>query len=292
MRLATVMYNGKTVSGEIRGDYLYIIGEGDLKNYLQYHGEPKGEVVRLSEVHFQPPLINYVICVLVNSAKMLGYEDPAEARRELRHPRFAIKTPNTLIGNRSVIRAPKEGIRPEVEIAIITRKRIKGDLDMERDILGYTVFNDITAPAFAKDDSFYAYRRDPHTGVVKREYIRGAPFIRKNFDTFGPIGPWIVTPEEFGDFRGKLMISIFNGEVVQKGSSSELLFDDREVIRYLASIMTLEPGTIVSLRSIGYIHGQKDQSEYLLPQVEGILEAEVEGIGRLTNRVEITHTFP
>jgi len=285
LRLASAIYNGERVFGEVRGEYLYIIGKGDLRDYLAYGGEPKGEAVKLSEISLQPPLVNYVICVVVNSAKMLGYENPEDARRELGHPRFTVKTPNTLVGAGAEVIAPREGIRPEVEIAVITRRRIRGAFKAEEDILGYTVFNDITSPAYAKDDSYYAYRRNPLTGEVRKEYVRGAPFIRKNIDTFGPIGPWVVTPEEFGEFRGKEMFSLFNGEAVQKGSSDELLFDDREVMSYLARIMTLEPGTIVSTGSIGYISAERDQSEYLLPKVEGILEAGVEGIGRLVNRV-------
>lgn len=96
-----------------------------------------------------------------------------------------------------------------------------------------------------------------------------------------------MTPDEFGDFRGKEMYSIFNGEYVQKGSSDELIFDDREVLSYLSRIMTIEPGTIVSLGSIGYLGGSRDQSEYKLPEREGLLEVGVEGIGRLSNRVTI-----
>lgn len=287
MRLASAIYNGRRVFGEVRGDYLYIIGEGDLRSYMESVREPRGEAIRISEIQLKPPLINYVICVVVNSPKMLGYEDPIEARRDLRHPRFTIKTPNTLIGYGEDIRAPRGGIRPEVEIALITKRKIKGVPDMERDILGYTVFNDITAPALASDDAYYAYRRDPATGEIRREYIRGAPFIRKNIDTLGPIGPWVVTPDEFGDFRGREMYSIFDGEYVQKGSSDELIFDDREVLSYLSRIMTIEPGTIVSLGSIGYLGGSRDQSEYKLPEREGLLEVGVEGIGRLINRVTI-----
>lgn len=49
------------------------------------------------------------------------------------------------------------------------------------------------------------------------------------------------------------MYSFFRGEVVQKGSSDELLFDDREVIEYLSSFMTIEPGSIISMGSIGYL---------------------------------------
>jgi len=285
LKLASAIYGGERVFGEVRGDYLYIIGKGDLRGYLEYGGEPRGEAVKLSEVSLQPPLINYVICVIVNSAKMLGYDDPGEARRELRHPRFSVKTPNTLIGGGADVVAPREGIRPEVEIAVIIRRRIKGEFKPGEDILGYTIFNDIASPAYAKDDSYYAYRRNPLTGEVRKEYVRGAPFIRKNMDTFGPIGPWVVTPEEFGEFRGKEMISLFDGEAVQKGSSDELLFDERDVIGYLASIMTLEPGTIISLGSIGYTSSQRDQSEYVLPNREGVLEAGVERIGRLVNRV-------
>jgi 2-keto-4-pentenoate hydratase/2-oxohepta-3-ene-1,7-dioic acid hydratase in catechol pathway len=285
LRLAVAIYNGKKVFGEVRGGYLYIIGEGDLRRYIEYRGEPKGESVRIDEVELQPPMINYVICVVVNSAKMLGLDDPERAKKELSHPRFTIKTPNTLVGHMGVVRAPRSGIRPEVEIALITAKRIERGGRVKEGILGYTVFNDVTASALTKEDAYYAYRRDPTTGEVKREYVRGAPFIRKNWDTFGPIGPWIVTPDEFGEFRGKDMYSSFEGEMVQKGSSDELLFDDKEVLEYLSSFMTIEAGTIISMGSIGYLEADRDHSEYLLPSREGFMEAGVEGIGVLKNRV-------
>ncbi len=285
MKLAAAIYNGRKVFGEVRGNYLYVFGEGDLRDYIGYGGEPKGESVRIDQVSLQPPLINYVICVVVNSAKMLGYEDPEKARRELRHPRFTVKTPNTLTGHMGVVRSPRGGIRPEVEIALITARRIGRGEIVHDAILGYTVFNDITASAFAREDAYYAYRRDPVTGEIRREYVRGAPFIRKNWDTFGPIGPWVVTPEEFGEFRGKEMYSSFDGEAVQKGSSDELLFDDREILEYLSSFMTLEPGSIISTGSIGYLGSQRDQSEFSLPEKEGIMEASVERIGALRNKV-------
>jgi 2-keto-4-pentenoate hydratase/2-oxohepta-3-ene-1,7-dioic acid hydratase in catechol pathway len=67
-----------------------------------------------------------------------------------------------------LVKAPKAGIRPEVEIAVYYKKEDKrGFQHRSRYILGYTVFNDITAPALAKEDAYYAYRRDPLTGDVK-----------------------------------------------------------------------------------------------------------------------------
>lgn len=285
MKLAVAIYNGKRVFGEVRGGYLYILGEGDLREYIDYRGEPKEESVRIDQVSLQPPLIKHVICVIVNSAKMLGYEDPERAKRELGHPRFTVKTPNTLTGHMGTVKSPRGGIRPEVEIALITARRIRHGENVREAILGYTVFNDVTASAFAREDAYYAYRRDPTTGEIRREYVRGTPFIRKNWDTFGPIGPWVVTPDEFGDFRGKDMYSSFDGEAVQKGTSDELLFDDREILEYLSSFMTLEPRTIVSTGSIGYLGSQRDHSEFSLPEREGFMEAGVGRIGALKNRV-------
>lgn len=288
MRLATAMLGGRIVHGEVRGDHLYVAGEGDLGSYRG--GEPRGEVLKLSQVTLLPPVRGLVICVLVNSPKMLGYEDheAERARRELEHPRFAVKTPNTLVGHGSPVRSPRGGgLRPEVEIALVTSRRVRGSVDLERDVLGYTIFNDLTLSAMARDDQFYAYRRSPASGEVVRELVRGAPFVRKNWDTLGPMGPWLVTPDEFGDFRGKEMISLFRGSEVQRGSSSELIFSDKEILSYLASFMTLEKGSVVSTGSIGYLGGSRDQSEFSLPEEEGLLEARVSGIGSLANPVYI-----
>ena len=88
---------------------------------------------------------------------------------------------------------------------------------------GYTIGNDVTV-------------RD-HIG----NYFR-PPLIGKGWDTFGPCGPWMVTPDEFGDPTNVEIRALVNGELRQQGNTKDLIYSLAEMIEYCSMIMTLEPG--------------------------------------------------
>lgn len=226
-----------------------------------------------------------IVAAIVNTIGMLG---GPEVRLE--RPRLDMKAPNSVTGPGEAIVAPESGIRPEVELAAVIGERISrvSPGEARRRILGYTILNDVTAPKDSKEDAYEAYRRDPSTGVISRRTLRGPLFRSKNHDTFCPIGPWIVTQDEFGDPLGKAMSTSFAGKKVQEGNTSEYIFGPAEIASYVSGFLTLEPGDVVSCGSVGWTReaiGDLDPTEYILPMALGTLDLSIEGIGTLTNPV-------
>jgi 2-keto-4-pentenoate hydratase/2-oxohepta-3-ene-1,7-dioic acid hydratase in catechol pathway len=225
-----------------------------------------------------------ILATIVNTQGMLGGTDV-----RLDRPRVDMKAPSTVIGPEEVVRAPSSGIRPEVELAAVIGKKVTGaNEDAAGDsIFGYTVLNDITAPADSRDDAYEAYRRDKASGVIRKSTMRGPLFRSKNHDTFCPMGPWIVTRDEV-DWRSLKMTTRFDGRLIQDGSTSEYLFSPAKIVSYLSGFLTLEPGDVVSCGSVGWTKdaiGGLDPTEFILQSKEGTLELEIEGIGKLSNPV-------
>ncbi len=243
--------------------------------------------IALDDVKLLAPLPRprKIVAALVNTRGMLG----GDLEKELKHPRLFLKAPNTVIGPGEVIKAPSYGIRPEIELALVIGKQIKKATSEEVDkaIVGYTILNDVTAPAEAKEDYYYAYRRDPETGEIKKTRMRGPLFRSKNHDTFTPTGPWIVTADELNDISNLEMKATFEGEVVQHGSTADYIFTPQEITQFITTFLTLEPGDIVSCGTVAWV-GRKtgDPSEQILPKNNGTLELYIEKIGTLVNTVE------
>jgi 2-keto-4-pentenoate hydratase/2-oxohepta-3-ene-1,7-dioic acid hydratase in catechol pathway len=252
-------------------------------------GKRGGKRLSLREVvlHAPVPRPGKIIATIVNTHGMLGGSDVS-----LDRPRLDMKSPSTVIGPGSQVRGPATGIRPEVELAAILGRRISAATraSAEAAIFGYTVLNDVTAPADSREDAYEAYRRDKATGEIRKATLRGPLFRSKNHDTFCPMGPWIATAEEVDDWADLRMTTRFGGELVQDGSTSEYIFQPGEIASYVSQFLTLEPGDVVSCGSVGWTPqalGKLDPTEYVLPPKEGTLELEIEGIGKLQNPVNL-----
>ena len=174
-------------------------------------------------------------------------------------PVFFLKPPSALIGPGEPIILPKMSKRVdhEVELAVIIGKRGRR-IPREKAfdyILGYTILLDITA-------------RDLQAEARER----GLPWsIAKGFDTFAPVGPRVVEKRELSIDDLEIGLKV-NGELRQLGRTSEMVFKVPELIEYISSIMTLEPGDIIATGTpagIGPLrHGDK-------------VEAWIEGIGKV-----------
>ncbi|MDG6957551.1 MAG: fumarylacetoacetate hydrolase family protein [Nitrososphaerota archaeon] len=241
----------------------------------------------LTEVilHAPIPRPGKILATIVNTRGMLGGPDVA-----LDRPRIDMKAPSTVVGPGTSIRAPATGIRPEVELAAIIGRRISGATEAEAasSIFGYTILNDVTAPADSRADSYEAYRRDMATGKIAKKTMRGPLFRSKNHDTFCPMGPGVVTPDEFDVSKVHRMTTKLDGDLVQEGSTAEYIFGPAKLASYLSEFLTLEPGDVVSCGSVGWPKealGDLDPTEYVLPQRGGILELEIEDLGALNNPV-------
>ncbi len=183
-----------------------------------------------------------------------------------------LKVPGSVIGPEDDIPHPPEvkNLDYEVELAIIIGKLC---IDVSADealdyVAGYSAFNDISA-------------RD----IIRGENKTGIHLMGKSFPGFAPMGPYLVTADEIPEPQNlKLRLSV-NGEVRQDSNLSYMIFKIREMIAYWSQ-MGLNPGDVLTTGTPrGVAAGRKsDQPPWWLKPGE-VVEAEVEKIGRLRNRI-------
>jgi 2-keto-4-pentenoate hydratase/2-oxohepta-3-ene-1,7-dioic acid hydratase in catechol pathway len=166
----------------------------------------------------------------------------------------------------------------ECELAVVIGRGPDGRMckNVSRDdalsyVLGYTCANDVSA-------------RDWQLKLGGGQWCRG-----KFFDTFCPLGPCLVTPDEIPDPNALRIRTVLNGEVVQDWTTSDMIFDVPALISFLSGSTTLVPGTVILT---GTPHGvgmaAKPTPRWLRPGDEVTIE--VEKIGRLTNPVALEPT--
>jgi len=159
--------------------------------------------------------------------------------------------------------APDE-VDYEAELAVVIGKRcrqIEPD-QVEQFIAGYTCLNDVSA----RDCQF-----------KDKQYARG-----KSFDTFCPLGPWLVTTDEI-DPSDLAIRTIINGEVMQDSRTSNLIFPVPELVSYLSRQFTLLPGTVIATGTPPGVGFARKPPRFLRSQDEVVIE--IEGIGQLRNPV-------
>lgn len=183
-------------------------------------------------------------------------------------PEFFSKPPTTVIGHEHDIRLdPKltQQFDYEVELGIVIGRTARdiGATAASDAIFGYTVVNDVTA-------------RD-------LQFRHGQWFKGKGLDTTCPIGPWIVTKDEFGDPSGHRITLRVNGETRQDSNTSDLLFDCAAIVASLSEGLTIEAGDIIATGTPSGVALGMSPQKWL--KDADIIEAEVEGIGVLRNRV-------
>lgn len=154
----------------------------------------------------------------------------------------------------------------EVELAFVIGKRGRdiAAADAFDHIFGYTILNDISA-------------RD-----VQRRH--GGQFFKgKSLDGSGPLGPWVVTPDELGD-PGALGIRLWvNGDLRQNDTTASMIFDIPAVIASLSEGLTLDPGDIVATGTPSGVGYAMDPPQFL--RDGDTVTCEIDGLGRLTNRM-------
>ena len=183
-----------------------------------------------------------------------------------------LKLPGTVIGPEDDIPQPPEvkNLDYEVELAIVIGKpcvNVTNDEAMEY-VAGYSAFNDISA-------------RD----VIRGENKTGIHLMGKSFPGFAPMGPYLVTADEIADPQNlKLKLSV-NGELRQDSNLGYMIFKIRDMISYWSQ-MGLSPGDVLTTGTPrGVAAGRKpDQTPWWLKPGD-VVEAEVEKIGQLKNRI-------
>lgn len=234
------------------------------------------EVVRdVKEIRFLPPIHDPLKIIGIGQ----NYE---EYRLMLKYPKpevplFFFKPVNTLIGHGEKIVIPRGGKWPgtsskivfhEYELAVVIgrKARFVDRSEAFNYIYGFTIFSDITAHDIEMIQPGYVL------------YQQRA----KAFDTFSPMGPWIVTRDEIVDkgidVYNLRILRRRNGVVEGESNTRNMVFKIEEIIEFLTEIMTLEPGDVISLGS-----PPAGPPEGLQPG--DVIDAEIENIGVLTNYV-------
>jgi 2-keto-4-pentenoate hydratase/2-oxohepta-3-ene-1,7-dioic acid hydratase in catechol pathway len=157
----------------------------------------------------------------------------------------------------------------ELELAVVIGKTGKffSPEEAEEYIAGYVVFNDITA-------------RD-----IQREEMKSGVFcLSKSIDTFCPLGPWIVTPDEVGDPHELSMELRVNGQPRQQSNMSRMSVTVAELISHY-SAMGYSAGDIISTGTVSGVAGFSEDAASLYLRPGDVIEAEIERVGTLRNPV-------
>jgi 2-keto-4-pentenoate hydratase/2-oxohepta-3-ene-1,7-dioic acid hydratase in catechol pathway len=239
--------------GIITGEEVFTL-RGDLNaGDLSLEGvEPS---IRLADAQLLAPVApSKIVCVGRNyreHAAELGNPMPSE-------PLLFLKAPSAVITNGDAIELPEasERVEHEGELGLVIGRRCRrlgADEDPLAYVLGYTCLNDVTARDLQRKDV---------------QFTRG-----KSFDTFCPVGPFIVTGLDPSDLSVETRV---NGEVRQSGRTGAMAFPVPYLIRYISHAMTLEPGDLIATGTPAGV----------APLLDGdTVEVEVEGVGILRNPV-------
>jgi 2-keto-4-pentenoate hydratase/2-oxohepta-3-ene-1,7-dioic acid hydratase in catechol pathway len=209
-----------------------------------------------------------ILCIGLNyrqHAEETGFKIP-------QYPALFMKNPATLTHPDDPVVIPATCMDPpqvdyEVELAVVIGKAAKNVSKGSalQYVLGYTIANDISAR-----------RWQAHAG--SGQWIRG-----KSFDTFCPLGPILVTPDEIPDPQSLQLKCILNGNSMQDAHTSDMIFPVAELISYLSTDMTLLPGTVILTGTPSGVGYTRDPAVYLKPG--DMLESVIDGIGILRNPI-------
>ena len=250
MLIARFMHNGKIAYGFVEGSTIRL-ARGELFSGLS----ATSEVAPIESVKLLPPVVpGKAVCVGVNyraHASEFGHEVP-------KAPILFIKPSTALIGPGDAIVRPSISKRVDFEaeltVVIGARARFVPASKFKEYVLGYTCGNDVTARDLQPKDGQWT--------------------VAKGFDTFMPLGPWIATDLDPADLR---LRAILNGETKQDSRTSNLIFSVPQLIEYISSVMTLEPGDVIMTGTPSGV----------APLAKGdSIVVEIEGIGALRNIVD------
>lgn len=220
---------------------------------------PLGSVRLLAPIPRPPKLI----CIGLN------YRDhAAETRNEIpKVPTVFAKFSNVVIGPSAPIILPKTSHKPDYEaefmFVIGTGGRRIAAANWQRHVFGYTIFNDVSARDFQSATSQW--------------------MIGKTFDSFAPMGPYLVSADEIADPHALDMSLRIGDEVLQHSNTCELIFKIPDLIEYISSVVTLESGDVVATGTPAGVGFTRKPPRYLRAGDEVVVA--IAGLGELRNPV-------
>jgi acylpyruvate hydrolase len=269
MRLATIRRpDGTTAAARLDGDELVLLPHPDVVALLTEPGwrdsaaSAGGERIALAGADLAPPVRPpKVICVGWNyrsHIEEMGRPFPD-------YPTLFIKFPDTLAGpyDDLVVPTASSEVDWEVELGVIigTPARRVDQAAAAACIGGYTVVNDISM----RDWQW----RTP-------QFDQG-----KNFEASTPVGPFLVTGDEIGEAADLEVTCRVDGETMQVGRTSDLLFKPADVVSYVSEFTTLQPGDLIATGTPAGVGAGRNPKVFLAPGQ--VLETAIEGIGTCRN---------
>lgn len=183
-------------------------------------------------------------------------------------PIVFMKALNALCGPNDDVEKPRGSTKLdwEVELAIIigTRAKYVSEADALKHVAGYAVCNDVS-------ERFFQIERGG-------QWTKG-----KSHDTFGPLGPWVVTTDDVADVHKLSMYLDVNGQRCQTGSTATMIFNVPQIVSYLSGMMTLEPGDIITTGTPPGVGLGMKPPKFL--EVGDVMTLGIEGLGEQTQKV-------
>jgi 2-keto-4-pentenoate hydratase/2-oxohepta-3-ene-1,7-dioic acid hydratase in catechol pathway len=280
MRLVTFERNGTVAAGVLEGDKIVALepigfhsvqevaaGGGEALQRVRdlLSGTGKSDVFPAATVTLRAPLPRptKIICIGLN------YGDHAiESKMEIpKVPTVFSKYASAVIGPGESIVLPQNSVKPdyEAEMAFVIGEggRHIPAKRWQEHVFGYMNLNDVSARDFQ---------------MATSQWMMG-----KTFDTFAPCGPALVTADEIADPHNLDISLTINGERLQHSNTRELIFPIPDLIAYLSSVFTLEPGDIVSTGTPAGVGFSHNPPRWLRPGDQVVVS--VEGLGELSNPV-------
>jgi 2-keto-4-pentenoate hydratase/2-oxohepta-3-ene-1,7-dioic acid hydratase in catechol pathway len=268
-----VTYDGGKV-GRVDGDEIVRLDVPDMRTYFEHGGaDETGERTELASADLEAPIVPRKF--FHTAGNFREHEDESKRvgwSHEIAPWIVFFQNVDAIVGPDEPIVYPEhltEELDYELELAVVVRKSGKWFLPEEAMdyVGGYVIFNDITA-------------RD----IQRREMRSGVFSFCKAIDTFCPLGPWIVTPDEIPDPHDLAMELRVNGERRQTSHSSRMSTTIAEILSHY-SPLGYSAGDVVSTGTVSGVAGFSEDAASLYLRPGDVIEAEIERIGVLRNPV-------
>jgi 2-keto-4-pentenoate hydratase/2-oxohepta-3-ene-1,7-dioic acid hydratase in catechol pathway len=261
--------------GELRGDKVVELEVPSMRHYFERDQVPRptGEEFALEDVKLRAPIVPKKFFHTAGNFR----EHEEESKQVGWSHRIApwimfFQNVDAIVGPDEAVVYPEhltEELDYELELAVVIRKAGKwfGPEEAMEHVGGYVIFNDITA-------------RD----IQRREMESGVFSFCKAIDTFCPLGPWIVTPDEIGDPHDLAMELRVNGEPRQRSHSGNMSVTIPEILAHYSALV-YSAGDVLSTGTVSGVAGFSPDAADLYLKPGDVMEAEIERIGVLRNPV-------
>ncbi|KFG92318.1 5-carboxymethyl-2-hydroxymuconate isomerase [Burkholderia paludis] len=284
MKLVTFQCRGYQSIGKIEGNQVIDLPASDrglpatMRELLQGGAAlmQRAQAIRLADAATYPLADVRLDAPVPNPSKFLAIG--MNYRRHVEEARAAgIQVPDSQVWfNKQVscvngpfdpVHMPKasDKLDYEAELGVVIGRRCRHvpEADAASVIAGYVICNDVSV----------------------RDWQMRSPtmMLGKSFNTHGPFGPWLVTPDEIVDPHALQLRMIVNGETRQSVSSGEMIYNIWQQIAYLSTVMTLEPGDVLATGTPSGVGGASKPPRFL--SVGDVMRVEIDGVGHIENVV-------